>query len=178
MSGFIDELKKKRALLVKNILNDIFLENAVKIHIPDFAKAAYVFQTHVNALIHKNNYQYNPFDAGYFPHIRKNIAPTPLFTIIQKIPKGAILHLHASSMGNYQILLNLAKDYQGAQGELVWVFQNLSKIKNQQLFIVAQNKQDGYEQLNNVKPSKMQQILAKLIPNFNKVGRPLVSAQI
>ena len=61
-----------------------------------------------NEITDQKEYFVNPYESQYFNAVRNNIRTTNLFSFLKDLPKGAILHLHPSSMGDYSGLLDRA----------------------------------------------------------------------
>ncbi|HEX3027986.1 MAG TPA: hypothetical protein VHT34_01480 [Clostridia bacterium] len=76
-------------------------------------KANIIFKQLKTKVTSQSGYFDNPYEAQYFNAIKDKIQATDLYLFLKGLPKGAILHLHPSSMGDYTNLLNLAAQYKG-----------------------------------------------------------------
>lgn len=59
-------------------------------------------------IVTQPNYYQQPWEAQPFISVQSLITKTKLYQILKLMPKGAILHLHSDSMGDYALLLRLA----------------------------------------------------------------------
>ena len=50
---------------------------------------------------------WDPWVSQFFPYVRDEYENTELFEFLQDMPKGAVLHVHPSAMGNYFKLFDL-----------------------------------------------------------------------
>jgi adenosine deaminase CECR1 len=61
-------------------------------------------------------YYDNAWDAQPFITVKNQIMNTQLYNVLKLMPKGAILHLHSDSMGDFELLLKLAATYISPNG--------------------------------------------------------------
>lgn len=72
-------------------------------------------------VVTQKGYYDDPWEANYFISVREKIRQTELFGVLQEMPKGAILHVHPSAMGDYLALVKLAGDFQSKDGLFFFV---------------------------------------------------------
>ncbi|MBN2587184.1 MAG: hypothetical protein JXR55_07815, partial [Candidatus Fermentibacteraceae bacterium] len=53
---------------------------------------------------------YYPWVSQFFPVVREEYESTELFDFLRAMPKGAVLHVHPSAMGNYYDLFDMVSD--------------------------------------------------------------------
>ena len=92
----------------------------------DFVNEA-VLKAYKRAVYTQKGYYENPWETQYLPHVSNRIKETDLYKFLERMPKGAILHLHPSSMGEYGDLLNTAAE-QTWNGKTYWVDLDEEKI--------------------------------------------------
>lgn len=57
-------------------------------------------------------YYEDPWEAQYLPEVQALVEASDLFTFLQRMPKGGLLHVHPTAMGDYRALLIDAAAYQ------------------------------------------------------------------
>ncbi len=176
-NNFIDILTNKRTNIAKNIFKNIEISNKFYQTSKTFEKANAIFEKMVNDFTHQNDYQYNPFDSGYFPDVKNKIEATKLYSWLQKMPKGAILHLHSSSMGSYANLVNIAKKFVAPDGNSFYYLKSLKPTFDKPLFVLLRQEKPEYAKLSKISPEDNSKLLELLIPDFKTMKRPVSSAQ-
>lgn len=63
-------------------------------------------------VVTQQGYYDNPWERQYFINVRDRIAQTELYRVLQRMPKGAILHVHPTAMGDYAALVDAAAAYE------------------------------------------------------------------
>ena len=97
IDGYQDYLNQRKALLQKDSL--LYFDNATVLNDKEQQLNQKLVALQQNMIAdYKANHFFPP--ARNFYQSKKHIEQTPLYKIIQKMPKGGILHLHSGAMGD------------------------------------------------------------------------------
>ena len=103
-------------------------------------------RAHIKATWEAGNTYDNPWPARSFLQVREEIESTSLFAFLKAMPKGAILHMHPSSMGDFAGLLEQAAAHE-EEGKRFWVSSKMRKEEADKLFLLAAEGPEGYRSL-------------------------------
>ncbi|MHC4159578.1 MAG: jacalin-like lectin [Planctomycetota bacterium] len=119
------EYEKRRQALKNAFYDPAF--NAVATEIGGWSEN----EKKVNDLLHKLKslfidppvaYYDNPWEKQYFINVKDKIEGTCLFNFLQCMPKGAILHIHPTAMGDCKQLIDEAASFVGKYGETYYEY--------------------------------------------------------
>jgi len=85
----------------------------------DFVNEA-ILKAYKKAVYTRKGYYDSPWEKQYLMGVIEDIKKTDLYRFLEMMPKGAILHLHPSSMGDYRFLIEKAAA-QSWDGKTYWV---------------------------------------------------------
>jgi len=126
-------------------------------------EAASVLEHLKKKVTSRPGYYDNPWEARWFVSVRDSIASTELFTFLKKMPKGAILHVHPTAMGDYEKLAAAAAAYT-RDGNRFYVSTRFRKYEPaESLFVFKRHQPSGYIPLGDAWANHRQEVLATLM---------------
>lgn len=106
-------------------------------------KAAELLEKRKKEIVASPGYYDNPWEANWFMSVRDRIEGTHLFDFLKKMPKGAILHIHPTAMGDYNKLLEDAAAYKSGD-KIFYVSEDYREASPSSLFKFENKQPDGY----------------------------------
>jgi adenosine deaminase CECR1 len=130
-SDMPDFYKARRNLLIATLYDSVFtgLKDRIEWSAAD-EKADEKFKELKSRITAQNGYYENPYEATYFNSVSDSIKSTALFGFLQNLPKGAVLHLHPTSMGDYTKLLETAAEYQNDTCQVRFIYNEDGTVVN------------------------------------------------
>jgi adenosine deaminase CECR1 len=126
-------------------------------------EAAAVLEQLKKKVTSRPGYYDNPWEARWFVSVRDSIGSTRLFTFLQKMPKGAILHVHPSAMGDYERLVTAAAAYTETGKRFYVSEQYREQDPAESLFVLRARQPSGYIPLGEALANHRQKLLATLM---------------
>ncbi len=112
-------------------------------------------------VVSQPGYYDRPLEAEYFINVKQQIEDTALFAFLQQLPKGAILHIHPSAMGDYRRLVEKAAAYQ-ENGKQFYINYQRAEDHPRELFLLAAQSPNGYLSLRDEWLANPEKIMALL----------------
>lgn len=120
--------KAQRNTMISSLYDPAFMSLKEKIGWSSADETANeTFKQLKSAITTQQGYYGNPYEARYFNCVIEDIRNTTLYGFLKGLPKGAILHLHPSSMGDYCDLLQEAAQYSGDTCQVRFLYKDASK---------------------------------------------------
>ena len=119
-------------------------------------------------------------EANFFPPARnfykskEHIESTQLFKILQKMPKGGVLHLHSGAAGEAEWMVN--KVIEDPYGHVYWAEGNQQNVKGQIRFFKEGEAPAGFYKANDLNNtvSNFQKTLAAMLTFDQEIGQDSV----
>lgn len=123
-----DFYRSAKNSLVSTLYDPIFSSLKNEVGWTDYDEKANVkFEQLKRKITSQSDYYNTPYESQFFNSVKEKILATDLYSFIKGLPKGALLHLHPSSMGDYTNLLNYAAEYEDDICQVRFLYKDAKK---------------------------------------------------